>query len=333
MQKFVKILPLLIAVSLTACDKVYFREDAKFFFDTTVIYKIKSTKQDENTMVNILKEIEAISDSYHKRDVVGVYDLNQTNEKVKISERLYDLLYWVKEAEKVAPNFNPLVGSLSKLWKESLAKNEVPSSEAIHDEILKINNSELIIEETDEGMFAQRIGEATIDLGGIAKGYALDVCKEYFKNNEVTDYLINAGNSSILFGINSSTKPNTFKGPNPYHQLYSVAINELSNKPYFYTNRSIVSTSGISEQGVTIGNTTYSHIVNPRTGNAINLYDAVVVIIPFDYGNGAIGDALSTSFMTSDLDTIKEAEKNLGIQVVTIKNDEIFYKSPGMELK
>ena len=131
MKNIFKVLPLLIAVSLTACDKEAFHEGTYFLFDTTVTYKIKASKEVEKEAIKILKNIEAISDSYNKRDIAGVYDLNQTNEKIQISEDLYDLLYWVKEAEKVAPLFNPLVGSLSNKWKQSLANNEVLSKEII----------------------------------------------------------------------------------------------------------------------------------------------------------------------------------------------------------
>ena len=333
MKNIFKVLPLLIAVSLTACDKEAFHEGTYFLFDTTITYKIKATKEVEKETIKILKNIEAISDSYNKRDVTSVYDLNQTNEKIQISEDLYDLFNWVKEAEKVAPLFNPLVGSLSNKWKQSLENNEVLSKDIIQSELAKINSSELIIEETEQGMFAQRIGEAQIDLGAIAKGYALDKCQDYLKANTSGDYIINAGNSSILLGVNSETKPNNFKGPNPYHQQYSVAVNELSNKPCFHSTRSIVSTSGISEQGVKIGGTTYSHIINPVTGSAVNNFDAVIVINDYSYGRGAIGDALSTSLMMSSLEEIKQAETEIGFEVIVIKDDNVLYKSAGLELK
>ena len=330
MKRLMRVLPLLLAVSLTACSNEIYYEDTLFLFDTTVSYKIRGYRgysglKTEGDTVNILKKIDALSDAYHKRDVVGVYDLNQTNEKIQINEDFYNLLYWVKEAEKVAPYFNPLVGSLSNKWKESLEEKSILSDEIIQNELEKISNSELIIEKSEEGMFAQRKGDALIDLGAIAKGYALDACQEYLNDYSSGDYLINAGNSSILLGLKITKNKKTA-------QQYSVAINELSNKTSFYTSRSIVSTSGISEQGVKIGDTTYSHIVNPLTGSAINDYDAVIVVMDNKYGNGAIGDALSTSLMMSTLDEIKEMEKSIGFETIVIKDNAVIYKSESIEL-
>ena len=330
MKRLIKVLPLLLAVSLTACSNEIYYEDTLFLFDTTVSYKILGYRgysglKTEGDTVNILKKIDAISDAYHKRNVVGVYDLNQTNERIEISEDFYNLLYWVKEAEKVAPYFNPLVGSLSNKWKDALADNTVISDAVIQEELEKINNSELIIEKSEEGTFAQRKGDALIDLGAIAKGYALDLCQEHLTNYSFGDYLINAGNSSILLG----TK---IKSGKKAKRQYSVAINELSKKTSFYASESIISTSGISEQGVKIGDATYSHIINPINGSAINNYDTVIVVLDDAFGHGAIGDALSTSLMMSTIDEIKDMEKSVGFTTIVIKDNDVLYKSDSIEL-
>ena len=133
--------------------------------------------------------------------------------------------------------------------------------------------------------------------------------------------MINAGNSSVLLGVNSTNKKRSDN-----YQKYSVKINELSSEPVLYLNKSIISTSGISKQGVKIGEQTYSHIVNPVTGSAINLYDTVIVISDAQtYGNGALGDALSTSLMMSSLEEINEVENSVGVHVIAIKNDAVVY--------
>ena len=56
------------------------------------------------------------------------------------------------------------------------------------------------------------------------------------------------------------------------------------------------------------------------------------VVANGDYGNGALGDVLATSFMMSDLEEIKQSEKEIGVNVIVIKDDKILYKSESIEL-
>ena len=237
MRRTFKLLPLLMVVSLTACKSI--REASFPCFDTGV--RIKITSEDATPIKEIKKlcnKIDAYADSYRKRDVVGVYDLNHTNEKLKIDADFYDLLLQVKEAQKVASYFNPLVGSLSNKWKEALKNNQVLSNEVIQEELLKINSSSLEIEAASDGFYAQRIGEAEIDLGGAAKGYALDMAQHYLEyeyfNNDDGDYIVNAGSSSLLFGKNSIRNSNG---------NYKVEIEDLPIEETKYGVKKIIESS------------------------------------------------------------------------------------------
>ena len=58
----------------------------------------------------------------------------------------------------------------------------------------------------------------------------------------------------------------------------------------------------------------------------------MIVVSSNEFGNGALGDVLSTSFMMSSLEEIKETEKNTGVNVLVIKDDNIVYKSDSLKL-
>lgn len=337
MKKLTRLLPFLLVAPLTACTLINthtYPIDNLFCFDTVVTVQtleyhglMYSVVVQKNTC-DIIEKIDAISDAYSKRDVTSIYDINNTNEKISISADLYYFLENVKEASGVAKYFNPLIGSLSNKWKEALAKNEVLSDEVIQEELTKINNSSLILETDGDNYYAQRVGEAIIDVGAIAKGYALDKCQKYLSNHSEPEYeyFINAGSSSILLGNNFDHK-HAFSS-------FKIKLKDLSKESYLYLDNCYVSTSGVSEQGVTINGQVYSHIINPYTGSAINNYDSVIVITNFDNeNNGALGDILSTSFMMSSLEEIKEIEQNNDdINVIVIKDDSVLYKSENLEI-
>ena len=334
-MKLLRILPLLLVASLTACSNEIYYEDTTYLFHTHVSYKIKGYRgytglKTEGEAVNALKEVDAYTDAYQKRDIVGIYDLNHTNEKIEISKDLYRLLAFCQDVQQKAKYFNPLIGSLSNKWKEALANKQVLSDEVIQEELAKINASSLILDNTNSvgKYYAQRVGDALIDLGAIAKGYALDRAEDVLSVYSTTDdYLINAGSSSILLGTNTQKKKSVEEGN------YVIKIKELSKDTYLHCNKSFISTSGISEQKTIIDNDTYSHIVNPLTGSAKPLYDAVIVInSTIGFMNGSLGDALSTSLMMSSLEEIKEVEEKENIEVIIIKDDDVLYKSDSVEL-
>lgn len=332
-MKLLKILPLLLVASLTACsDQVYFT--GQFYsMDTFISMKHKNTRgyPGDKTMAeikNAAEEVDAVADSYKKRDVVSVYDINQTNEKIEISKRLHNILSFTLNAQSKAKFFNPFVGSLSTKWKESLAKREVLSNEIVQEELAKINSSSLTLSSLGNAYYAERTGEATLDLGAIAKGYFLDRCQDLCDAYVPTkDYLINAGNSSVLLGTNSETPKGVDKGD------YVIKLKGLSKPTYIHRHNCFISTSGIDEQNTVIDGVTYSHIINPVTGSAISLYDTVIVINNNStYENGSFGDALSTSFMMTPLEEIKEYDQNSHIEVIVIKDDAVLYQSPSITL-
>ena len=330
MYKFLKVLPLVVAASLSACDIAHqYPVDTLFCFDTVVTVKtteynglMYSVHVQEGTC-RILKEVDAIADAYKSRDVMCIYDLNNTNEKIEINGQLYRLLKSALDTKEKLPYFNPFIGSLTNKWKEALGKKEQLSASIIEEELLKMNDTNLLLENTEDGhYYAKRVGEGLIDVGAIAKGFALDECENYLHRNAEPnyEYMVDAGSSSILLGRNKDNS--TFK----------VKIKDLSSPTYLRLKECFVATSGISEQGVEIDGTTYSHIISPLTGSAINTFDSVIVISELKDGYGLFTDALSTSFMMNTLEEVKELEKSTGVSVILIKDDNIVYKSESLAL-
>ena len=327
MKKIFRILPLLLVASLTACNNLIEKTGTGYYFYTEVSYTFysKSNKtKAEDEIKKICQEIDNYSDSYQKRTMTNVYDLNQTNVITQIDKGLYELLDVAKNSCLLAKNFNPLIGSLSDKWKEALGKEnpEVLSDAVIQDELAKIKNSSINLDRVKVGYdkyeyYAERTGEAQIDVGGIAKGFALDRIFETLLKYEVTDYLINCGSSSILLGKKNQS------------ESYTVSLRDVPSAK-FKAHDCVISSSGNDIQGVRIGDTMYSHIINPNTGSAIMENDAVIVIT--DNTLGYLGDALSTSMMMNTVEEIKEIEEDLGVKTIVVKDKKIVYNHPDIEL-
>lgn len=288
----------------------------EYYFSSLVEVKLyDGTKEDIDAISSILNRYDKLSDNYKQKGTdTSVYTLNQSNDEQTISSDLHDLLEKALEL-KTSTNgyFEPLIGSLSKHWKESLKNKQALDQMIIEEDLNDILNSNLILNEDT----AKRVGDAEIDLGAIAKGYTLDKIKEYLDSQKEKQYLISAGSSSILIG-----EKNTKSG------LFNIGL-KYYNNAYLSLKNCFVGASGVQEQGVTIDGTTYSHIVNPFTGSAVNLYDFVFVV----GSNGALVDALSTCFMMLSVNDIKQYETTYDVQTLIYKNNKIFYKNKNLEVK
>ena len=311
-----KPLSLLLIIPLTACSQNNFVINNKVFcFDTYIdINLYEGEKSFSSDLENYFVNYDKLADNYNARDINNVYSINHTNEEITISEELYGLLKTsFNVSNEGAQYFNPLCGSLAKKWKEALSNKQVLENSVIEQEIDRIKNSSLSFKDNN---VVQRLGEAEIDLGGIAKGYVLDKSLEYLKEKDVKHYLINAGSSSILLGEKKSKDG-----------LFTVGIKDLNNA-YIKVKNCFVSTSSKSVQGVEIDGVTYSHIINPITGSALNENDAVIVISD----KGYYGDAMSTSLMMNTVDEIKEIEKEHNIKTIVIKDKKAVYVNESIEV-
>ena len=307
-----KLLALLVLTPLLISCSNNEKHFGTFVFDTYVDCSVNELNDSQQkTIEEMFSYLDKLSDNYQARDIVNVYSINQTNNDIKVDKDLYDMLKSAYEISADSSYFNIMCGSLAKLWKNALKSQQIPDKSVIENELNKIKNSSIIFKENN---VIQRVGEAEIDLGGFVKGYALDKVKEYLVKNELPTYLINAGSSSVLLGQKKD------------ESSYLVGIKELNDYSISLKN-CFVSTSGSLEQGATINGKKYSHIVNPITGDAQTLYDAVVVVS----NNGALGDVMSTSLFLSSINEIKQAETKFGLKTIVIKDSNIVYINEGLK--
>ncbi|MFN3660269.1 MAG: FAD:protein FMN transferase, partial [Brevinematales bacterium] len=154
------------------------------------------------------------------------------------------------------------------------------------------------------------LNERRIDLGGILKGYALDIMADYLKTKPLSGFLLNAGGNILVWG------------EKPDHTPWQIAIrhprrpNEIL--ALFSLNEGSIATSGDYEQYFIEHGTRYHHILNPKTGYPIsNGVISVTVVAP----TGIESDGLSTlMFLVGKEKGITLAD-HMGIGVCYIMED------------
>ncbi len=129
-----------------------------------------------------------------------------------------------------------------------------------------------------------------IDLGGIAKGYAVDM---------VFDALVAAGHDAILVNLGGNMRGRGQAAPgrrwrvgvrNPFDREQLLGTVELSDGW-------AVATSGNYERFVEIDGRRYAHIMDPRSGMPVQGMAGVTVLSP----QGVEADALSTALFVAGM--------------------------------
>ncbi|MBF9029026.1 FAD:protein FMN transferase [Rhodobacterales bacterium HKCCE3408] len=114
----------------------------------------------------------------------------------------------------------------------------------------------------DLSVAGPRIGKAragvTIDLCGIAKGWALDRMAAILADEGITDALIELGGELRGLGLHPSGRPWQVAVENPDDPGAAAAVLGLSGEA--------VATSGLVAQSYAVGGRAYGHIVDPRDG-------------------------------------------------------------------
>ena len=311
-MKLKKFLILASIIPLTSCSRGFFKKDFYAFDTFNSINLYGGEEKDLTNLSSMMMALDELSDNFNARSVNNVYTINQTNDDVQIDSRLYDLLKIGDSLTKQLDYFNIYCGGLSKLWKNAINNQQIPDKSAIDDELNKLQNTYL---EFKDNNTVRRVGEGEIDLGAIVKGYALDECYSYLNEKEIKDFYLSLGGSSNIIGEKSY-----------YGKDFNVGIKNTHF--YFLANSCYISTSGIQEQHFDYEGKTYSHIVNPLTGDSICNYDIALVITKYGY----LSDALSTAFMMMSADEIKEAETKYEAKAIIIKDQKVVYSNPSIEV-
>jgi thiamine biosynthesis lipoprotein len=214
-------------------------------------------------------------------------ELSRTSGKgmpVPVSHELWNVLTLAQQmAERTDGAFDITVGPAVTLWRRARRNQQIPETERLASARQAIGYSLVHLNPADRTVELMR-PRMKLDLGGIAKGYALDQALKILADRRVTRALISGGGDMAA------------GDPPPEREAWTVEIAPLDvpNAPpkrYVALRRQALATSGDVFQRLEIDGRRYSHIVDPRTG--IGLTDhALVTVIASDC---TTADSLATA--------------------------------------
>lgn len=226
--------------------------------------------------------------------------------KLKVSPETF---YIIKKSQEfyflTQGAFDITVAPLVDIWGFSNQQFQVPSDEKIRAVLKLVGSDKIILHEKDNVVEFSILG-MQIDLGAIAKGFALDCAIKKLKENKIDSCLINAGGQVYALGDNfGQSWKIAIQGAQTYKTEIAGTL-KLRNKS--------ASTSGNYEQFFLKDGLRYCHIIDPRTGYPAQTQITSVTVLA---DQGLVADALSTSIFVL-------GKKNL--EVISKKFPEILIK-------
>ncbi|MCX5705238.1 MAG: FAD:protein FMN transferase [Candidatus Omnitrophica bacterium] len=294
-----KIAALLISLILAGCQNKPIYKDTRLALGTY----IKITSNDKRAAKIVFDEIDRIENllSKYKPDS-EISKLNRLG-RLKVSLETFYIIKKAKEFCQLSNGaFDITIAPLMDLWGFTDKKFRIPETKEIKNTLKLIGSEKLVLNEF-ESVIELSFPGMKIDLGGIAKGFALDCAVKKLKGNFITSCLISAGQVYALG--NNSGKPWKIAIKDPRAQITAGKIELIDQS---------VATSGDYEQYFTVNGKRFSHIMDPRTGYPAESKVISATVVASD---GLTADALSTAIFV------------LG----KLKGEELVKKFPGTKIK
>jgi FAD:protein FMN transferase len=238
----------------------------------------------EALILNTFMEVHRIYNNWNPESEISQLNRLPAKQKVALSLELASFLAQVDRiVAQTEGRFDPTVDPLQRLWKGCLQAGRLPSQEEQEHYAQAIGWNKIHLE---NGFFWKEHPLTAIDLGGIAKGYAVDLLCERLVHAGYPNVYVEWGGEIRTCGSRSQKEP------------WRVAIYRppsLTPFPPIELKNSSIATSGSYVQNWEIEQVCYTHIIDPRT--QYPLHDAPISSATVIAPTCTEADALATALM------------------------------------
>ena len=327
---------LILALAASACQQEQREHHDKFLVFGTIIDVTLldiDDKTAEESFRHIREDLKVMHRVWHVWEPGSLFRMNQLlayTSEFSAAPSVLELVHVAKDlAIKSQHLFNPAIGKLIALWGfHSNKQPHIQPSDQEIQKLLKQNPSMLNIKIKGVRMSNNNTA-VKIDLGGIAKGFAIDRLLKYLKQRGIHNALINTGGDLKVIGKH---------GDRPWEIAIRDPRFDAHNKSD--KNNGIVASSGIvaslklndNEAAFTSGDYEryfknkknknvdkhFHHIIDPRTGYPAIGTQSVTVL----HQNAATADAAATALFVAGPKQWIEIAKSMGIKYVLLIDED-----------
>ena len=255
-------------------------------------YAIEAYSEDANSLPGIVDaafdevdRIDRLMSHYQAESPLSRINREAGQHPVAVEPELFDFIVETMRYQRDSDGaFDITVGPLMKAWGFFRGEGHLPSDDELGAARRHVGAAHVTLNLESKTITFDAAG-VELDLGGIAKGYAVDQVAGLLRQRHVAAALISAGGSTI-YGL----------GAPPGDDAWDVKLQDPidSRKTSFAIKLKdrALSVAGSSEKAFEAGGVRYSHIMDPRTGRPAQGVLSVAVLA----SSGTAGDALDDAF-------------------------------------
>lgn len=205
--------------------------------------------------------------------------------------------------------FNPAIGRLVELWgfHSDTFKPVLPDPRKVARLVAAHPSMDDVI--IKDGRAHSTNPAVAIDLGGYAKGYALDVAAKLLASQGVKNALINIGGNIMALGKHGD-RPWRVGIQDPRKPKAIAALDLRDGEA--------IGTSGDYQRYFIVDGRRYCHVIDPRTGYPVQGVEAATIVAPPGPGAGALSDAASKPVFIAGPAGWRDAARKMGIELALL---------------
>lgn len=284
--------------------RFHVEKEMRFMMDTYVtIYAVGSkaiTSKAIELALNRMQEIDTKFNSLNPKS--PVYTFNHTLEPISDKEIINLIRIALRISEESGGAFDISIAPLAELWGFYSKDYYLPAPQEIKDCLANVGYQHLSL---DKGKLTKNNMAVRIDLGGVAKGYAISEALKVLKSNGVSSALIDAGGDVYGLGKKGS-------------RLWKIGIKDPRGEGilgYVEVEDLAVMGSGDYERFFIKNGKRYHHIFNPKTGYPTEGVQSVILI----YSDPVLAQAWTKiPFIMGPEEGLKRLEKIPNMEVIII---------------
>jgi thiamine biosynthesis lipoprotein len=214
-------------------------------------------------------------------------------------------------------SFDPTVGPLVELWARAAARGAAPNDGEIAAARARVGAGNVTV--GADGRVALARPGVSVDLGGVAKGYALDRILPVLERFGIEAALLNFGRSStwaVGRPLDARAWRLLARGPGEA----PLGVLELTDRA--------LAVSGSLGQSIEIGGHRYGHVLDPRSGRPLEHELEAYVVAP----DAALAEALSKAVLVlGPAEGLAVVAARPGCEALLVGADGARWRTPGWD--